>query len=121
MKNTTIHKPGFMITDHKGVRISFANGWAISVQWGLTNYCENYDSSLFSLNEMKKPNESPCWASVNAEVAIFKPGGSWYRITEHDTVLGNQTPDDVAKWITKIVNHTDLLLQDEHEAEWRTE
>lgn len=39
------------------------------------------------------------WESSDAEVAILLPDGKFYRIQEHDDVIGRQTAEDVAKWI----------------------
>ena len=97
---------GFLITSHKGVRMRFANGWAISVQWGPGNYCEggriDYDGDF--LAQHRAPKHADSWPSITAEIAIFSPNGEFFRpdMKEWDSmddVLGWQTPDQVARWI----------------------
>jgi hypothetical protein len=31
----------FKITLGKGIHMTFANGWTVSIQWGIGNYCDN--------------------------------------------------------------------------------
>lgn len=71
--------------DGRGFRITFANGWAVSVQWSFGNYCENANK------------EKPLPNSRNAEVAIFDPNGDF-----HGDVRGWQTPDQVAAIIAEV-------------------
>ena len=33
-------KPGLTACSNKGFRMTFPNGWTVSVQWGPGNYCE---------------------------------------------------------------------------------
>ncbi len=85
----------FKITQGKGVNVKFANGYAISVQWGPRNYCDNYYSNDFK--DMLKVGVA---GSADAEIAVFRPDGSWY--WEHQ-VEGYCTPDRVAEVIAEIV------------------
>jgi len=67
-----------------GFHMVFANGNTISVQFGLSNYCEQKHEST--------------GASIDAEIAIWGADGTWYEF-ESDTVKGYCTPDEVADWI----------------------
>lgn len=78
-------KPGFSMT--------FENGWTISVQFHAFAYCERRQ---LGQAEDKSPVESP-----DAEIAIWNSEGDWYNFGS-DEVLGYQTPDEVADWITKV-------------------
>jgi hypothetical protein len=62
-----IFPPGFSITGHKGFRIRFENGWAVSVQFGPGNYCEHYHSPL----DFEAPRREDHWKSDTAEVAVI--------------------------------------------------
>jgi len=91
----------FRVTRNKGFQMVFENGWTISVQFGYGNYCDNYqhpDGFEFAkdLNAVQ---------SSNAEIAIWSGDGAgdWYTFENGDTVLGHQTPDQVAEWIAKVV------------------
>ena len=89
----------FSITSHKGVNITFKNGWQVSVQWGPGNYCErkedNYDS----------PKNSEFWSSNDAEIAVWSRKGQKTREfveLESDVVRGWCTTDEVAQVIHKV-------------------
>ena len=73
----------FNITNGKGFQITFANGYTVSVQFGHGNYCDNRYGKDGA-------------GSANAEVAAFKTyGGEWVKLSDHDDVIGYQTPDQV--------------------------
>ncbi len=80
------------ITANKGFQITFDNGCTISVQWGNGNYCDNHTSDPASTGQPVNPSKT-------AEVAIILPSGAFYRIQEHDDVIGWQSANDVARWI----------------------
>jgi hypothetical protein len=92
----------FRLTRNKGYQMVFENGWTISVQFGYGNYCDNYqhpDGFDFAkgLNVVQ---------SSDAEIAIWSGDtwkGDWYTFENGDTVLGYQTPDQVAEWIAKVI------------------
>lgn len=89
----------FNITENKGVHISFASGYTISIQWGPRNYCDN-KSYEYAYN---KP-VAPC---RNAEIAIWKTdGGGLLRIAEYDTFIGYLTADEVAEYIAQCAAGT---------------
>lgn len=92
MKN----KAELCVTDHKGVRITFANGWTISVQWGPGNYVTD------RMHDYDAPKKSDHWCSPTAEIAIWGPDGAWYRPEGEDwgdDVKGWVTPDEVLRYM----------------------
>lgn len=94
----------FTCCENKGFHITFANNVTISVQFGPYNYCEKRGVGRklvegFGEIVQESPRGIPNWESGNAEVAILLPDGKFYRISEHDDVIGWQTAEDVAKWI----------------------
>lgn len=84
----------FNITNGKGFHIKFANGWTVSIQWGGGNYCSNYGKSI----------SQPVGPSDDAEIAAWK-GDIWYDF-DGSNVSGNNSADDVAKFINIIANKT---------------
>ena len=93
----------FVITQGKGFHIQFANGWRVSVQWGITNYCDirNLESAL------KKPfpeRDHDYWQSKTAECAVFNPAGSMVSIDKHDSVKGWMKPDDVLALMVEVAS-----------------
>ena len=93
----------FLATRNKGFRMTFENGFAISVQWGPGNYCEKKDE------DFDKPEKERFWESKSAEIAIFDTNN---RIQENssagmislgrDTVEGWVSADQVAKVIAIV-------------------
>ena len=86
----------FQITNHKGFRMGFKNGFEISVQWGPGNYCERKDE------DFDKPQEERFWESRTAEIAIFDSKDDSMITLGKDNVDGWLTPDKVAKVITMV-------------------
>lgn len=80
----------FVITANKGFHIKFANGWAVSVQWGTGNYCDNRDNIAVEYG-------SAVPASCTAETAVLDPEGNFVLRSEgdYDTVQAYQTPEQV--------------------------
>ena len=93
----------FLATRNKGFRMTFKNGFAISVQWGPGNYCERQDE------DFDQPMKERFWESKSAEIAIFDTNN---RIQENssagmislgrDTVEGWVSADQVAKVIAIV-------------------
>jgi len=93
------HVAGFDIQSTGGMRgfqMTFENGYTVSVQFGVSNYCENRDY---------KPDaeKSEIGASPSAEIAAWDQTGKWVSF-EHDDVKGWCKPDEVAAFITKIAS-----------------
>ena len=90
----------FTITQHKGFRLVFDNGFAISVQWGEANYCSSqHDDELNP--DFVSPKESDFWTSGSAEVAVFDKKGNMMSLGE-DTVAGWLSADQVANLIAIV-------------------
>lgn len=85
----------FAITDHKGIRIRFENGWTVSIQFGFGNYCEHHNSPIRDFNAARKAD---LWESAEAETALISPEG---KFVEYDgsEVQGYRTPAQVAALI----------------------
>jgi hypothetical protein len=93
----------FSITGSKGFQITFPNKVTVSVQFGPRNYCDNYNSPLWSIQPLERLD------SNTAEVVIFHKGHKdWLTkeyLDEGDDVLGYQTPDDVLKILNWAANY----------------
>ena len=86
----------FLATRNKGFRMTFENGFEISVQWGPGNYCERKDE------DFDKPQEERFWESRTAEIAIFDSKDNSMITLGEDNVDGWLTSDKVAKVITMV-------------------
>ena len=104
----------FTTSYNKGFRMTFGNGFSISVQWGVGNYCEKKESGQW--DESTKYAE---WDSDSAEIAIFDKDGEFINISSYelekedgtiekvnDVVAGWLSTDTVAKCITIIQSAT---------------
>ena len=87
----------FEATTNKGFRMTFDNGFTISVQWGTVNYCErkNFDDG-------SDPQKERIWESVNAEVAVFDKEDGMLGIGDNDQVIGWLSTDQVTKVISIV-------------------
>ena len=90
----------FEITRGTGFKMTFANGWTISVQFGGFNYCDNrypggHDEIVGGF----------CFCP-NAEVAVIKPDGSFAHISDCDDIMGWQTPEQVFALMARIAEGT---------------
>ena len=56
----------FNSTHNKGFQMTFDNGFRLSVQWGVGNYCQRKSDLQFG-DEMK----GNFWESTSAEIAVF--------------------------------------------------
>jgi len=93
----------FRTNSNKGFLMEFDNGFGISVQWGITNYCSAKNLSEFSFDadiEMKGNSKGfrNAWESNTAEIAVFK-GEKMMSVGDNGQVIGWLTTDDVAKVI----------------------
>jgi hypothetical protein len=92
---------GFCAVGNRGFRMTFKNGWSISVQWGPGNYISDRSRDLDG------PQKNELWPSVNAEIAIFQPDGEWHRPEGEDwsdDVKGWVTPDEVLCYMNLIAS-----------------
>ena len=85
----------FEVTNNKGVRIVFPNGYSISIQWGTINYCGNRDREIgFG---------QPVPASITAETAIKDPSGNFVKY-KGDDVQGYQTVMNVLETMNYVAS-----------------
>ena len=104
----------FTTSYNKGFRMTFGNGFSISVQWGVGNYCEKRDSG-----EWNEATKHDFWSSNSTEIAVFNKEGSMIPITVNtiefangteesynDVVSGWLSTDTVAKCITIVQSAT---------------
>ena len=92
----------FQATTNKGFRMTFDNGFTISVQWGSMNYCERRNYS----DEYKSELKEDFIKSADAEIAVMDKEDEMLNIAEHDQVIGWLSPDKVAKVIAIVSSST---------------
>ena len=80
-----------------GFHMKFPNGWAVSVQIGYGNYCDNRDQDS---------GKGPHTECANAEIAAIDKNGKFYRLTEHDNVDGYVEPEKIAEFILMVSRFT---------------
>lgn len=85
----------FEVTANKGVHIVFPNGYSISIQWGVVNYCGNRARDI----EYGRPVP----ASSTAETAIRNPDGEFvlYKGAE---VQGYQSVTEVLETMNYVAS-----------------
>ena len=90
------------INDNKGFAITFENGWTVSVQIGVMNYCSNRTSESVShlSSEEKTKYFNSSKPSPNAEIAAFK-GDEWHDFGS-DTVKGWCKPDEILDFMNMV-------------------
>ena len=92
----------FVATNNKGFQMVFENGFRISVQWGVGNYCQRKEDGEYS-----EPMKTEFWESTSSEIAVFNKDGEFITITNYpDVVAGWLSTDTVAKCITIIQSAT---------------
>lgn len=91
----------FKITGKKGFRLTFPNGYAISVQFGPGNYGSNYDMRIRDDDE-----EAGKRGATEVETAIIDPSNNLIQDPKEgedaDTVQGYQTMEQVMDRIMRI-------------------
>lgn len=87
----------------QGFQIEFANGWKISVQFGLSDHCANWDAAF--------PTPSVVGQCEDAEIAIIHKSGAWPDFADTgEGIKGWVKPDDVLKymmWASRLADHPD--------------
>ncbi len=91
-----VEKKKLKITHNKGFHITFENGWTVSVQFGVGNYCENYNNDVKEFREIGKVG----YASDTAEIWAWDLDTNRYP----PEPLGYQTPEQILKFMNKIKN-----------------
>ena len=89
---------GFHITQGKGFRVTFENGYAVSVQFGIGSYAANgqLPAQLVGLDRDGESRKRASEGSATAETALVSPNGSLVALKEDDdTVQGYRSPAQV--------------------------
>ena len=89
----------FTSCQNKGFFMEFENGFRISVQWGIMNYCQRkYDG------DFNAPQKEDYWESTSCEIAVFDKNNDMINIKggDYDTVVGWLSTDQVAKVIAVV-------------------
>ena len=95
-------KSKFVSTHNKGFQMTFENGFRISVQWGIGNYCQRKEDG-----EYGESMKTEFWESNSAEIAVFNKDREFIEITNYpDVVAGWLNTDKVAKVITIVQSAT---------------
>jgi len=71
-----------------GFRITCENGYAISVQFGLGNYCSNRNGDSNT--------------STDAEIAVLDGNGEFVALSEYDDVVGYQSVNDFSLILSAV-------------------
>ena len=92
----------FTVTGGKGFHLKFANGYAVSVQWGPSNYCSPQGGRFGDcLAPQKVAASGGCWQSESAEVAIFEKDGEMMTLSG-DSVEGWVDAERVAALLAAV-------------------
>jgi hypothetical protein len=84
----------------RGFRITFANGYTMSVQFGTANYCEDYSKPVPKYSRDRK--EFLAEVCPNAEIAIISPDGNFVDFKDGQGVRGHTDPDTFAKIVAWV-------------------
>lgn len=95
-------KQTFKVFGEKGFTMTFENGLTISVMFGGGNYCSNRNITPNFSDHCKFEH-----AGIDAEIGIWDENDVWFNF-KSDRVKGWVTPDEVAKWITKVQKAKDI-------------
>ena len=90
----------FKSYSNKGFRITFANGYALSVQWGPMNYCTNRGTNTNW--DIAMSVKDGVYESETAEVAVYNPDNKRINLTHNNTVYGNVYADDIVDLIALV-------------------
>jgi hypothetical protein len=92
----------FEVTRNSGFKMTFDNGWTVSVQWGNGNYCQNKYKTPENLHDFYNGRSREFVECKDAEVAVWDGAGVWFRLGEGDDVIGWVSPDRVAQILTQV-------------------
>lgn len=107
----------FSITQGKGFHITFENGYTVSVQFGMANYCENRNFDIRYENWREEEVSAGERGSSNAEVAIMDNKGNFVGqelgFFDGDGVEGWCSPARVIEIMNGVSQLDDCLPQKE--------
>ncbi len=84
----------FSCLNNKGVHITFANGYTVSLQWGTMNHCEKKSMAY----------QTDDWKSRDCEIAAFDNLGNMLKLGENEEVIGWQTPEQALAIMNDIAS-----------------
>lgn len=89
----------FEITDARGFKVTFANGYTISVQFGPLTYSDKRSEAEGA------QYLDPHWSSQTAEVTIYNPKGVREDVFDWgDSVIGYQSADQVRQIMNDVAD-----------------
>ena len=94
----------FKITGGRGYRTTFKNGWTLSVQWGLGNYCAARNNEPIGRDFEAKERAQGEKGSATVEIAAWKDQEEPWFNWGSDEVAGWVTPEQVAD-VTYFLSH----------------
>lgn len=90
------------ITGGKGFQMIFANGWTVSVQFGIGNYCDHHHRG-FSPDYNKANIKAGEIGSETAEVWAWDQNGNQKQIDgESEDVQGYLSTNDVLTYMVEV-------------------
>lgn len=107
-----MNKPKFELNEGAelvpGMRMTFRNGYSISIQWHAGNYCEHHltkcpwdklddEAAVEQFKDKIRESET-------AEIAVFNKQGQMMQLSTCDQVLGWLNSDEVADYISRVSN-----------------
>jgi hypothetical protein len=98
----------FESCSNKGFRITFANGYALSVQWGPINYCTNRD--INANWDIAMSAKDGLWESETAEVAVFDPDNNKIDMDDNQ-VHGHVHADGIVDLMTLVAEGNEGAIE----------
>jgi hypothetical protein len=98
MKNNNSNANNLAISQGKGFRLSFDNGYSLSVQIGTSNYCDNYAASLDEGELLQSTTFEAAILDKDGELIVWPEGSG----ESYDTVGGYIPIADLSKWISYV-------------------
>jgi hypothetical protein len=98
----------FESCSNKGFRMTFANGYALSVQWGPMNYCTNRHIHLDA--DIAMSTEDGLWESETAEVAVFDPDDKLIDMA-YNTVHGHVHADEIVDLMALVAEGDENAIE----------
>ena len=98
----------FQCNGNEGFHMTFANGWTVSVQFGVMSYCSRKNRSG-TKPDFDAPLKTRWWESKTAEIAAWhttdgepRKDGNWYFFEDGERVKGYCNADEVSEFIQMI-------------------
>ena len=98
----------FESCSNKGFRITFANGYALSVQWGPINYCTNRD--INANWDIAMSAKDGLWESETAEVAVYDPDNTIIDMDDNQ-VHGHVHADGIVDLMTLVAEGNEGAIE----------